>query len=80
MKINSEWHYLWRAVDHEGEALESFVTKRRDRAVTPKFMKKKMKLFGQPDIVDTVRLRSYGAAMKVMGNGSKQEIGRWKNR
>ena len=24
-------HYLWRAVDHEGEVLESFVTKRRDK-------------------------------------------------
>ena len=27
VKINGEWHYLWRAVDHEGEVLESFVTK-----------------------------------------------------
>ena len=24
-------HYLWRAVHHEGEVLESFVTKRRDK-------------------------------------------------
>jgi putative transposase len=24
-------HSLWRAVDHEGEVLESFVTKRRDK-------------------------------------------------
>ena len=31
VKINGETHYLWRAVDHEGEVLESFVTKRRDR-------------------------------------------------
>ena len=31
VKINGETHYLWRAVDHEGEILESFVTKRRDR-------------------------------------------------
>jgi putative transposase len=30
VKINGETHYLWRAVDHEGEVLESFVTKRRD--------------------------------------------------
>ena len=29
-KINGETHYLWRAVDHEGEVLESFITKRRD--------------------------------------------------
>ena len=28
VKINGERHYLWRAVDHEGEVLESYVTKR----------------------------------------------------
>jgi putative transposase len=31
MKINGETYYLWRAVDHEGEVLESYVTRRRDR-------------------------------------------------
>ena len=40
VKINGETHYLWRAVDHEGEVLESYVTKRRDRKAALKFMKK----------------------------------------
>ncbi len=31
VKINGEMHYLWRAVDHEGEVLEVFATKHRDR-------------------------------------------------
>ena len=31
VKINGERHYLWRAVDHEGEVLESYVTKRRNK-------------------------------------------------
>lgn len=31
VRINGERHYLWRAVDHEGEVLEAFVTRRRDR-------------------------------------------------
>ena len=31
VKINGEMHYLWRAVDHEGEVLESYVTKTRDK-------------------------------------------------
>ena len=35
VKINGERHYLWRAVDHEGEVLESYVTKRRDRRGSP---------------------------------------------
>ena len=40
VKINGERHYLWRAVDHEGEVLESYVTKKRDRKAALKFMKK----------------------------------------
>ena len=31
VKINGELHYLWRAVDQEGEVLEAYVSKRRDR-------------------------------------------------
>ena len=31
VKINEERHYLWRAVDHEGEVLESYETKKRDK-------------------------------------------------
>ena len=31
VKINGERHYLWRAVDHEGEVLESYVTKKREK-------------------------------------------------
>ena len=43
VKINGETHYLWRAVDHEGEVLESYVTKRRDRNAALKFLRKSMK-------------------------------------
>ena len=44
VKINGETHYLWRAVDHEGEVLEAFVSKRRDRKVALKFLRKTMKM------------------------------------
>ena len=40
VKINGERHYLWRAVDHEDEVLESYVTKKRDKKAALKFMKK----------------------------------------
>ena len=43
MKINGETHYLWRAVDHEGEVLEAYVTKRRDRKAALDFLKKIIK-------------------------------------
>ena len=40
VKINGVTHYLWRAVDHEGEVLESVVTRKRDRKAALKFLKK----------------------------------------
>ena len=79
VKINGERHYLWRAVDHEGEVLESFVTKRRDRKAALKFLKKSMKRCGRPHTLVTDKLRSYGAAMKEVGNAARQETGRWLN-
>jgi putative transposase len=81
VRINGETHYLWRAVDHEGEVLEVFATKRRDRKAALKFLKRMMKRYGRPGSIMTDRLRSYGAAMKVIGNVANQECGRWlKNR
>ena len=79
VKIKGEQHYLWRAVDHEGEVLESFVTKRRDQKAVLKFLKKSMKRHGRPHILVTDKLRSYGAAMKDIGNADMQETGRWLN-
>ena len=76
VKINGETHYRWRAVDHEGEVLESFVTKRRDRKAALKFLRKAMKRYGSPHFVVTDKFRSYGAAMKIIGNAQKQETGR----
>ena len=79
MRTNGEIHYLWRAVDHEGEVLETFVTKKRDRKAALKFIKKAMKRYGNPHEVVTDRLRSYRAAMKVIGNEGRQATGRWLN-
>ena len=79
VKINGETHYLWRAVDHEGEVLEVFVTKRRDRRAALQFLKRAMKRYGQPKVIVTDRLRSYRAAMNGIGNAADQECGRWLN-
>jgi len=76
VKINGETHYLWRAVDHEGEVLESFATKHRDRRAALKFLRKTMTRYGNPDVIVTDKLRSYCAAMKVIGNARKQKTGR----
>jgi len=79
VRINGETHYLWRAVDHEGEVLEVFATKRRDRKAALKFLKRTMKRYGQAKAIVTDRLGSYGAAMAVIGNAADQECGRWLN-
>ena len=79
VRINGSTHYLWRAVDHEGEVLESYVTKRRDRKAALKFLRKSMKRHGRAEVLVTDKLRSYGAAMKVIGNADRQEMERWFN-
>ena len=72
-------HYVWRAKDREEDVRERFVTKRRDRKAALKFFRKTMRRHGRPHILVTDNLRSYGAAMKVIGNVDKQETGRWLN-
>jgi len=79
VKINGKKHDLWRAVDHEGEVLESYVTKRRDRKPESRFLKKSMKRYSNPEFVVTDRLASYRAAMKVIGNERRKEVGRHLN-
>lgn len=79
VKINGETHYLWRAVDHEGEILESYVTKTRDKSAALRFFKKALKNQGSPVEIVTDGLRSYPAAMKDLGVEGRREMGRWLN-
>ncbi|MEG3164004.1 DDE-type integrase/transposase/recombinase [Sphingomonas sp. PB2P19] len=78
VKLNGEMVYLWRAVDHEGEILESYITRTKDKEAALAFMKKTLKRHGRTEAITTDRLRSYGAAMKELGNPDKQEVGRWR--
>ena len=66
-------------MDHEGEVLESFVTKMRDKKAALKFFRKAMRKHGHPETIITDRLRSYGAALKEIGAGDRQETGRLLN-
>ncbi len=79
IRINGQTRYLWRAVDHEGEVLEVFVTERRDRKAALNFLKRTMKRYGRPRPIVTDQLRSYCSAMKIIGNAERQETGRWLN-
>ena len=79
VRINGEPHYLWRAVDHEGEVLEVFATKRRDRKAALGFLKRAMTRYSRPASIVTYRLPSYRAAMNVIGNAADQTCGQWLN-
>ncbi len=79
VKVNGKRHYLWRAVDHEGEVLETLVTKRRNKTAALKFLKKLMKRHGKAENVFTDRFASYRAAYKELGATKKQQTGRWLN-
>lgn len=79
VKICGETRRLWRAVDHEGEVLEAYVTKRRDKVAALKFLRKTMKRYGNPEVEVTDKCPSYHAAMKVIGNEGRQETGRHLN-
>ena len=79
VRVQGEMQYLWRAVDHEGEVLESFVSKERDKAAALKFMKKLMKRHGCAKAITTDGLRSYKAAMTELGVSDRRQIGRWAN-
>jgi hypothetical protein len=61
VKINGELYYLWRAVGHEGEILECYVSKRRNEAAALKLLKKAMRKHGAPNKIATDKLRSYGS-------------------
>ncbi|MGH1482641.1 MAG: DDE-type integrase/transposase/recombinase, partial [Geminicoccales bacterium] len=79
VKIAGKTHYLWRAIDHEGEVLETFVTKTRDKEAVLKFLKEAMKRYGKPNAIVTDGLASYGAAKKELRNDDKQQTQRYLN-
>lgn len=79
VRLNGEMVYLWRAVDHEGEILESYITRKRDKSAALAFMKKALKRHGKPTTIITDGLRSYPAAMRELGDLDHREMGRWLN-
>jgi putative transposase len=79
VRQNGEMAYLWRAVGHEGEVLESYVTKKRDRFAALRFLKKALKRHGKAEAIVTDGLRAYPAAMRDLGNLDRREMGRWLN-
>ena len=65
VSINGVQHYLWRAVDQDGNVLDILVQSRRDKGAATKFFRKLLKGLGfVPRVVITDKLASYGAARR----------------
>ena len=67
--IRGKKHWLWRAVDHHGNALDILVQSRRNTKAAKRFMRKLMKQYGTPRVMITDKLRSYGAAKRKLAPG-----------
>jgi putative transposase len=73
VSINGEQHYLWRAVDQDGNVLDILVQARRDKRAATTFLRKLLKgLRYVPRVVITDKLASYGAAMREVLPGVEQ--------
>jgi putative transposase len=59
VKINDKQHYLWRAVDQDGEAVDVYLQSRRDGAAANRFFKRLIRNHGgEPRKIVTEKLRS----------------------
>ncbi len=75
-KIDGRLRHLWRAVDREGEVLETAVAAKRNKAAALKFPKRILKKYGRPETIATDGLCSCPAATKERGVGGRREAGR----
>jgi len=78
--INGERHYLWRAVDQDGDVLDILVQKHRDKRAAKCFFRKLLKgMRYAPRVIVTDKLRSYGAAKKEIMPDVVHRQGKWEN-
>ena len=64
VKINGKQHYLWRAVDQDGEVVDVFLQAKRDGASAKRFFKRLLRSHGsEPRKIVTDKLRSYGVPL-----------------
>jgi putative transposase len=67
VKINGKQHYLWRAVDQDGEVVDVYLQAKRDGAAAKRFFKRLLRSHGsEPRKIVTEKLRSYGVAHREL--------------
>jgi putative transposase len=79
-KINGKQHYLWRAVDQDGEVVDVYLQVRRDGAAANRFFKRLLRNHGgQPRKIVTDKLRSYGVAHRELIPETIHRTGQYEN-
>ena len=68
--INGVKHWLWRAIDANGDVLDILVQPRRNAKAARRFMNKLVRQFGQPRVVITDKLRSYIKPIRDLASGA----------
>jgi putative transposase len=67
VKINGKQHYLWRAVDQDGEVVDVYLQSKRDGAAAKRFFRRLLRNHGtEPRKIVTDKLRSYGVAHREL--------------
>jgi len=80
VKINGKQHYLWRAVDQDGEVVDVYLQRKRDGAAAKRFFKRLLRSHGgEPRKIVTDKLRSYGVAHRELIPGSIHVTDRYAN-
>jgi putative transposase len=80
VKINDKQHYLWRAVDQDGEVVDVFLQSRRDGAAAKRFFKRLLRRHGcEPREIVTDKLRSYGVAHRELIPGTIHNTSQYAN-
>jgi putative transposase len=80
LKINAGTHYLWRAVDQKGVVLDILIQPKRDRFASIRFFSRLLRATGRkPRVIITDKLRSYGAAKRVVMPGVAHRQHRYLN-
>ena len=80
LKINGRIHYLWRAVDQDGDVLDILVQRNRDKKAAKKFFRKLLKgLRYVPQVIITDKLRSYSAAQAEVLPSVEHVQGKYRN-
>ena len=67
--ISGTKHWLWRAVDGNGDTLEILVQSRRNARAAKRFLRKLMKRWGAPRVIVTDKLRSFRVATRELCPG-----------